>query len=251
MEKVLSCFFTAEDALSLLLKDIKSAKEKLILTLPTDKLNRQYESVVLDAIRSASKKGIIILGKAKETTYFNDNWTEFFHNSKDVTFPLITIDDKITWYGFPITELYFEDKNFRYLASINPIFRISGKYTNEMINSLCDLGNRVDESGAKLKLTEKSNNKSAIGLANYLAENEFCKKCGATMCLFRSSSGKYCLKCSKCGAYDYLTINTTNNYLNTIDATCPVCGNKLYAGLGKYGIYIKCSQGHFAKLSDI
>lgn len=245
-------FFAAEDAFNLLIKDIKSAKEKLIFTLPTDILNTQYESALLDSIRSASQKGITVLGKAGETVDLNDSWADFFHKSKDAVFPLITIDDKITWYGFPITELYFDDKNFRYIAPKSPIFRITGKYINEMINSLCDLGNRVTDSGAKLKLTEKSNEKSATDLANYLSENEFCKECGATMELFRGRSGKYSLKCSKCGKYDYLTVNTTNDYLNTIDATCSVCGNKLYAGLSmKYGIYVKCSQGHFTKLLDI
>ena len=240
-------YFSADDALENLLKDLKYAKKKIVITLPTDKLNPKYGVIIAETIQSVSKSGVTVVGKAKELINLNEAWKEHFYKSKDAAFPLIVIDDKVTWYGFPLSELYFEDKNYKFAASQSLIFRITGKHTNEMIHSLCDLDYYFNENGAKVKLMEKAGE----GLVDYIYETESCKKCGAPMKLSIGHSGKYIMKCSACGKTDMISIYTLNKYLDKVNAKCPFCGKDLYAHLGHYGLQAKCSNDHFIKLSKL
>lgn len=244
-------YYTSSEAWELLLKDIKSAKKKIVINLPTDKLNPQYESVIAETVKQQSRMGVAIIAKAKNTDNLNETWRKLAFRSKDTSFPLIIIDDKITWYGFPLSELFFEEKNSKFYALKSPIFRIVGKHTNEMIYSLCEVDYRVDDTGIKIKLIEKANNSAGKGLTEFIKKTETCKKCDASMDLSKSRNGKYMLKCSTCGSTDLLTVNTVNKYLGKINAKCSVCGKDLYAGVSKFGIYVKCNEGHFTKLSEL
>lgn len=249
--KNIKTFYSATDAIELLLKDIKSAKKKIVVTLPTDKLNSQYENIILDELKNQSRSGVAVIGKTKEIVGLSADWKDLLFKSKDASFPLIVIDDKETWYGFPLSELFFEDKNYRFLAPKSPIFRITGKHTNEMIASLCDLDYRVDEKGTRIRLIEKANNSAGKGLTQFIHDTETCKKCGAPMDLTKGHSGKYILKCSSCGSFDLLSVHTMNKFLDKVNAKCPVCGKDIYAGVGQFGIYVKCNNGHFTKLSEL
>ena len=235
--KNINAYFSANDALELLLKDIKSAKKRIIITLPTDKLNQTYERILSDAIKEQSRNGIEILGKAKDTEELTDVWAQILFKSKDAAFPLIVIDDRIVWYGFPLSELFFKDKNYRFLAPKSPIFRIVGKHTNEMIHSLCDLDYRIDDTnGMRVKLTEKKTLVTGHnGLSDYIHNNETCKKCGAAMNMTRGKSGKFCMKCSSCNTFDLIPVDTVNYYLDNANIQCSVCGRDLYARVGPYG----------------
>lgn len=249
--KNIKAFYTADDACELLLKDIKSAKKQVLITLPTDKLNPEYESAIADALKAQSRSGVAVTGKAKEIIGLNETWKNLLFKSKDASFPLIVIDDRVTWYGFPLSVLFFEDKNYKFYAPKSPIFRIIGKHTNEMIHSLCDLEYRVDDKGMKIRLLEKANSTAGKGLTEFIHNTETCKKCGAPMNLYKGHSGKYSLRCSSCGSFDLLSVHTMNNYLDKVNAKCSVCGKDIYSGVGKFGIYVKCNNGHFTKLSEL
>lgn len=234
-----------------MLKDLKSAKQKIVITLPTDKLNPEYENIISEELKKQSRSGIAVIGKSKEIMGLSDTWKSLLFKSKDASFPLIVVDDRVVWYGFPLSELFFEDKNYRFLAPKSPIFRITGKHTNEMISSLCDLDYRADDKGTRIKLIEKANNSAGKGLSEFIHDTETCKKCGTPMDLSRGHSGKYILKCSSCGAFDLLSVHTMNKFLDKNNAKCSVCGKDIYAGVGQFGIYVRCNNGHFTKLSEL
>ena len=244
-------YYDESEAKMSLLNDIKSAEKRIVISLPTDRLNAQYEALLATALKIQSQSGVTVIGKAKETEELNETWKKMLFKSKDAAFPLIVIDDRITWYGFPLVKLFFEDKNSKFIAVVNPIFRITGKHTNEMIHSLCDLDYRIDDNGMRVKLIEKTDVTKKSGLSVYIKNNETCKKCGAKMELHKGQSGKYCLKCSSCHAFDLLSVHTVNNYLDKINAKCSLCGKDIYAGVGKFGLYVKCNNGHFTKMSDL
>lgn len=249
--KNIKAFYTADDACELLLKDIKSAKNQIFITLPTDKLHPEYESAIADALKAQSRAGVTVTGKARGIIGLNETWKNLLFKSKDASFPLIVIDDRITWYGFPLSELFFADKNYKFYSPKSPIFRIIGKHTNEIIHSLCDLEYRVDDKGMRIRLSEKANSSAGKGLTEFINKTEACKKCGAPMNLYKGHSGKYSLRCSSCGSFDLLSVHTMNKYLDSVNAKCSVCGKDIYAGVGKFGIYVKCNNGHFTKLSEL
>ena len=68
-----------------------------------------------EELKKQSRSGIAVIGKSKEIVGLNDTWKNLLFKSKDASFPLVVVDDKVTWYGFPISELFFEDKNYRFL----------------------------------------------------------------------------------------------------------------------------------------
>lgn len=120
-----------------------------------------------------------------------------------------------------------------------------------MIHSLCDLEYRVDDKGMRIRLSEKANSTAGKGLTEFIHDTEACKKCGAPMNLYKGHSGKHSLRCSSCGSFDLLSVHTMNKYLDKVNAKCSVCGKDIYAGVGKFGIYVKCNNGHFTKLSEL
>jgi len=244
-------YYNTADAWEHLCKDIKSAKNKIVITLPTDKLNEQYDSLIYDEIRKRARAGVSVLCKAKEIAELNEKWKDLTYRSKDAAFPLIVIDDRVTWYGFPIVDLFFRDKNYQFIAKNSLVFRITGKHTNEIIYSLCDLDYRIDDRGMRIRLVEKTNSSVVKGLDEFIQQEERCVKCKSPMRLQHTHSGKHILKCSKCGSTDFLSKFTLNKYLDKINAKCAVCGKDVYAGIGPYGIYVKCSEEHYTKLSDL
>jgi predicted molibdopterin-dependent oxidoreductase YjgC len=165
-------------------------------------------------------------------------------------FPLITIDDKITWYGFPVTELFFEEKNNRYLARKSPIFKITGEHANGKIISLCNLEDRLDEKNHKIKIVEKGFNKHN-GLAQFIKSTEKCKICGESMELVKNRNGKLSLKCSDCEMNANLTTDILNNYIAKNRNKCRHCGGSVSACIGPYGLYLRCIDGHCTNLSDL
>lgn len=249
--KNIRLYHSAHEAWELLCKDIDSAKKKIVITLPTDNLNEQYNDVIYDAISKRARAGVIILCKAKKTAKLDEKWKSLTYRSKDTVFPLFVIDDRITWYGFPVVDLFFEDKEYQFVAKKSPVFRITGKHTNEMIYSLCDLDYRIDDRGIRIRMTEKINSSAGRGFDKFIQDEEKCKECGSQMKLHMTYNGKYMIKCSKCGHTDFISKFTLNKYLDKINAKCAVCGKEIYAGIGPYGIYVKCSGGHYTKLSEI
>lgn len=244
-------YYGASSCIDTLIKDIKSAKKRIIITLPTDKINVEYSALISDGIKTLAHSGVTVIGKAKEVDNLDLIWKNMLYKSKDAAFPLIVIDDRIIWYGFPLSELYFEGKSFKIFSPNSPIFRITGKHTNEMIYSLCDLEHYTDENGTIHKLSEKIKDSTGTTLDSYIQKTEKCKKCGTPMRLNVGHSGKITMKCHQCNTIDLITVNTMNNYLNKVNKKCSVCHNNLYSGVSKYGLYVKCSNGHFTKLNEL
>lgn len=244
-------YYSASSCIDTLIKDIKSAKKRIVITLPTDKSNTKYSSLIADGIKALAHSGVSVIGKAKEVDNLDVIWKSILYKSKDASFPLIVIDDRIVWYGFPLTELYFEGKNFKIFSPDSPVFRITGKHTNEMIYSLCDLEHYTDENGTIYKLSEKIKDSAGTTLDSYIQKTEKCKNCRTPMRLNVGHSGKLTMKCHQCNTNDLLTVNTMNNYLEKVNKKCPVCGKALYSGVSKFGLYVKCSNGHFTKLNEL
>lgn len=89
------------------------------------------------------------------------------------------------------------------------------------------------------------------GLSAYIYKTEKCPKCGQSMSLMRSRYGKCYLKCSSCGDMEYLTKDMVNEYIELKHITCPIHHCQLHAGLSKYGIFVRCVNGHFLKPDEI
>lgn len=153
----------------------------------------------------------------------------------------------------------------------NAIVRIKGRNTVEILKSLTDIENIAVNHSIKRLVSKKdrmvsnsiadsninefdSGDLSNYGLGAFIEEKEFCSVCKNHMILAKNAKGKVYLKCSNknCKEIKYLTVNQINYYINSHNIKCPKKdGGELKGGLSRYGLYVRCSCGHFLKPDEI
>ena len=248
--------------------DVQKAREKIVISIPDGKLDAETQASVLKIILDACKNGIRILCKTNGYEELPDGWKNIAWASEDAVFPLIVVDDKVAWYGFPKSRGMFRDGNSGFMTVCQTVYRIRGEHTLEMIKAFSDLEYRL-VNGQRKPLLEKNgktgpvkdnggdtpedDGKGTAGLDAFVRKMEKCPKCKSPMTVTRSRQGKVFLKCSSssCKEIAYLTPEVTNWYIDREHVTCPIHHCGIHAALGKYGIYIRCDQGHFLKPDEI
>lgn len=88
-------------------------------------------------------------------------------------------------------------------------------------------------------------------LGDYVENNILCKECGKKLELVRNSRGICYLKGKECTHVEYLTPDQVNRYIAYYKKLCPIHGCSISSGVSKYGVYVRCEQGHFMKPDEI
>lgn len=243
-------------------KDIILAQNKIIVSLPDGK--REYNDPILKLLKDAKESGIQVLCKASNYSGLPNDWKEISCESENAVFPLISIDDKIIWYGLPSFKGKFTDGAWGFLTVLPLVFRLTGEHTVNLIKSLSDI-DYIEKNGKRSVLKEKheitASDKESIGtngsdeesgLAEFIYENVKCSKCGnSTELKYGHKSGKAYLKCPSCGNLDYITADEVNEYIDSNHIVCPKHHCHIHASLGKYGVYVRCNAGHYIRLSEL
>lgn len=253
-----SCFEECSESLK---KDLSKAKNRIIVSIPDGQLDPESEKTLLTWLQQEAGNGIRVLMKSNDYQSLPVAWKTMCWGTDDAVFPVILIDDSVVWYGVPDARLMFKDGNWGYSTVCKTIFRITGEHTVELLKSLSDLEYRTVEHQRKplleksskdtVNIDEDSDGKEAAGLSKFAEEYSKCPKCKSAMKLMRSRAGKVFLKCPSCANMEYLTPDFTNWYISKKYIRCPKCNSGLRAGLGSYGIYVKCDNGHFIKPDEI
>ena len=246
--------------------DVQKAREKIVISIPDGKLDAETQMSVLKIIQDASKNGIRVLCKTNGYEDLPDGWKSIAWASENAVFPLIVIDDKVAWYGFPKSRGMFQDGNYGFKTVCQTVYRIKGEHTLEMIKAFSDLEYRL-VNGQRKPLLEKrgkidpnrddngheDNGKESAGIDAFVRKMEKCPKCKSPMTVTRSRQGRVFMKCTSpsCKKIAYLTPEVTNWYIDREQVMCPIHHCGIHAALGKYGIYIRCEQGHYLKADEI
>ena len=269
------CYYEyLEEAIDDFRMDVSKAREKIVISIPDGELDAETQGTVLKIITDADRNGIRVLCKTNGYEKLPDGWKNIAWASENAIFPLIMIDDKVAWYGLPKSKGRFSDGNNGYFTVCHTVYRIKGEHTLEMIKAFSDYEYR-EVNGQRKPLLEKSGSdsgggsrpitdggsgnsggddgKGPAGLDGFVRKMEKCPKCKSPMTVTRSMKGKVFLKCtsSTCKEIAYLTPEVTNWYINRENVTCPIHHCGIQAGLGKFGIYVRCDQGHFLKPDEI
>lgn len=253
-----ACFDECSEVLK---KDLGKAKNRILISIPDGQLDFKSEEIVLSWIQQEVSNGISILMKSNDYQSLPQGWKNLCWGADNAIFPILLIDDNVAWYGIPDSRLMFKDGNCGYTTVCKTIFRITGDHTIELIKSLSDLEYRTVEHQRK-PLREKtsrdatnskdeSEGKESAGLSKFVEEYSKCRKYKGVMKLVRSKAGKVFLKCPICADMEYLTPEFTNWYISKNYVRCPKCNRGLMAGVGRYGIYVKCDIGHYIKPDEI
>lgn len=253
-------------ALEDLLSDIAKARKQIVISIPDGELDLETESDIFDALIAVKANGIKILCKSKDCDSLPDNWKKITVPSDNAVFPIILIDNKSMWYGLPKAKGTFRDGTSESYVVCQTIYRITGDHTIELIKAFSDLelqaydGSRMAIQNAKsIKSTATADGVTVVyvedepSMVDYVHNYFKCAKCGSPMNLIRSRAGKCFMKCSSkgCGETALLDKDDANAYLNKYNVKCSKCNCSLQAGANRYGLYVKCSNGHFFKPDEV
>jgi hypothetical protein len=250
-----------EQYIELLCTDLVKAKVKIVISLPSGELFAETESKIFHAVSDAKKKGIQVLIKTNGFASLPESWKEYTWGTDNAIFPLIVIDDRITWYGVPQAPWKFVDGNNGYGTVCHIICRIVGEHTAEIIRSLSELEYR-ETAGQKTPLTARDNGAKVdednhddgmqlAGLAAYVSETRKCTHCRKPLVMLKGKSGKTILWCKECKKTELLSPEEINHYIYLNHVKCPHHKCDVEAKLGKYGLYIRCDSGHYLKPEEI
>lgn len=236
-------------------EDISTASKVIYISLPTGNLSQISEEKILNLICKKKDQGIQVFIKCNDYEHLPSNWKKHALGTENATFPIIMIDDRITWYGVPYASWEFRDGNTAYLTSCPIAFRIDGEKTAELIKSLSDLEYK-EVNGNKTKLSVgmqafAETTYGAMGLAAYVAKNKKCQLCKNPLEMRKGKSGKTILWCNECKKTFLLTPEDVNHYMCVNHIVCPEHKISMTAKVGQYGLYIKCDYGHYVKLEEI
>lgn len=256
--KNIALYLEQKDCINQFINDLNTATQQIVVSIPDGRLDKDA-SIILKEIQNVSRRGIDVFIKTKDFESLPDEWKSNCIKSDNAVFPMVSIDDKIIWYGLPVGKGGFKVKEWTFLTVCPIIARLKGENTVDLLMSLTEL-QMVESDKKKMPLEIKqivdeeiSGNKSNLGLAKFLSQKQFCPECKSHLIMAKGRTGKFYLKCSKSGCKhsEFITVDMINHYINMYDVTCPVDHGELQGRLGQYGVYIHCDCGHNLKLDQI
>lgn len=248
-----------------LISDIEKAKNKIVISLPSSEMNIEFNKQIYNSLLQARRNFVSVYVKAIDYKSLPPDWKKISCTSENAIFPLIVIDDSVVWYGLPLAKGQFKGKsNMSFVTVLQLYFRLSGKYTVDMIRSLTDIDMKVIDNIRKPLVggqigdqetgsdTEFGNKLS--GIHAYVNKYVRCQVCNKPMTVVRSFKGKVYLKCSS-GNNDhnsFLTKDIVNVYISHATPTCPQCRSNIKkCGVSKFGLWVMCDNGHYPKADEI
>lgn len=252
------CDYVAlEDAIEDFGLDVNNAHDKIVISIPDGELDIETQNEVLKIIENASQRGIHVLCKTKDYASLPEGWKSITWASENAIFPMIIIDDKILWYGFPKSSGRFHDGTTTYKTVCQTVYRIQGEHTIETIKAFSEFETR-EVNGNKTPLIPKTgliggDGTGTAGLDAFIHEKEKCVKCKSPMKLAKGATGKFFMRCTSkgCNETKMLTREFVDWYIMSRHVNCPIHNCDIEAKIGKYGLYIKCDMGHNLKLDEI
>lgn len=254
--KNIRLYLEQEECVNQFVKDLNTAKQRVIVSIPDSKLNKDA-NIVLRELGNVARRGIDVFIKSKDCEALPDEWKANCIKSDNAVFPMVSIDDKIIWYGLPVGIGGFKVKNRNFLTVCPVIARMKGEKTVDLLLSLSEM-EMVEEDNKKIPLEimkvvmgKVAKSTSKPGLSKYLSQKQYCPDCKSHLTMAKGRT--YYLKCSKAGCKhsEFITVDMINHYINIHDVTCPLDHGELQGRLGPYGVYIHCDCGHNLRLDQI
>ena len=244
-------------------EDLSRAEQEIIISIPDGKLDFINQAEVLFELDQINNKGIEVVGKSSDYEVLSPEWRKYIWKTDEKTFPLVFIDDKILWYGLPMSEGLLKDKKKSYVSSYKNYFRITAKKTVEVLQNMTNIRSRVVDNMTKTITTKSYDNVREVykedvtqeklkGLDLYVHENVMCPKCGAPMKLAKVN--KVFLKCSSCSNTSVLDKNIVEEYVSECRPLCPIHKTPLNVrfSYNTHSFIVKCEAfDHKLNIEDI
>lgn len=242
-----------------LASDIAGAKQRIVISIPDGKLLEPYDSDFCSSLRAAKKRGIELLMKCTNPQELPSVLRGQVWESEDAVFPLLLIDNKVCWYGMPLSVGRVRLANgMSVQTAMQTPFRITGENAINMIGSVTELETR-EADGIRVSLKQRGNASqntasatATDGLAQFIKEHRVCKKCKAPMRMVRGRKSFF-LACTnkRCDATELLDPGYVDHYICVSRVRCPKCGSGLHAAVNNYGIHLRCEKGCYVNVNQV
>lgn len=248
-------YLEPKEYMELFLKDISNSRGKIVISFPDGGIDSEYEDIICSHLEEKKKQGIEVLIKCNDYANLPERWKKYTWGTDNAIFPVIIIDEKITWYGVPQATWKFVDGDYGYNTVCPIACRIKGEHTAEMIRSLSDIEYR-ETAGGRTQLLPRpeaagDNPTGPSGLASYVSKYKKCPECKQSLNMTKGKSGKTILWCKECKKTHLLSPDDINHYMLINHVKCPLHKCDMEAKVGKWGLYIRCDAGHNIKPEEI
>ena len=238
------------------LKDISSAKKEILIDIPDGTSSSdEFCNKLVRSISDLKSHGIKAVIRTNNKNEIPSVIRDIAIENQYITNPVAIIDKEIAWYGMPSSksDFFVEDKKIP--TQYRLIARFKGKHFSQSLYGLMEMNRTIDNSEEKIEKNEGKYNT----FASYVRGEMKCSKCGSSLQLRKSKSGKFFLGCSNypnCDNTEQLNKEMVEEYFYLYDKLgkrCPQCKTSLEAKSGPYGIYVSCcgSKKHFYKLDEV
>lgn len=243
-----SFYFDADRAFDALREDMSLATNLIDVVLPHYNWTMDALEPLIVQILGASRAGVKIqIWTSDDSDYLPFRLKRFYAGVSKANQPMLIIDNELAWCGLPLkmNESYPE-WSVRYNDVLPACISVCGHHTVATLKSLAE----IKMSATAQEMDAMTRGKDS-GLNEYVSSHFKCIKCRGDISVVWSTKGKPFVVCKKCKHKDFLTTSMVNGYITDEYVKCPRCRSRIYAGLSQYGLYIKCSQGHFLKPHEI
>lgn len=138
------------EASSQLDRDIRSCKERVSISVAGGHLADKYNGMVLDSIQASDARGVDVSCMVRSAADVTNNWMGYCRQSS-TTFPLTLIDEKVAWYGMPVTEGEVRSSVFSRDSSSPIAIRIAGGHAVASLGGLTYTSKKEKGSSGKAK----------------------------------------------------------------------------------------------------
>lgn len=231
------------------LGDLYKAKLSVVMVIPEGKMEQELADRISEYILYAQRLGTKVFVKAAFDAKIPGSLSEMVERSKNATFPLTIIDERVVWYGMPYLDANFVIQGTKLETKTWYSFRFVGEKFTELIKAFAELDVIKDIHGHREKKETKDKLEKS-GLKGYIESKYTCPDCGAPLTLRKNRS--YYLGCKECRHTEYLTTDMVNAYICKTGYVCGKHWGVPTAKLGKYGVYVHCeSGGHFIDVGEL
>ena len=254
---ILRTFETNEGEVEFL-NDIDSAKREILIDIPDGISSGDGFCTKLARLISVLKShGVKVVIRTNNKNGIPTGIRDLVIENQYITNPVAIIDNEIVWYGMPASKSDFIVDDKRIPTQYRLITRFKGKHFAQSLYGLMEMNRTIDNSNSEERI--KTDEGKYNTFASYVHGEVKCSKCGDSLQLRKSKTGKFFLGCSNypnCKNSEQISTEMVEEYLYLYDKLgkrCPQCKTSLEAKSGPYGVYICCcgSKKHIYKLDEV
>lgn len=237
----------AGDAYEQFEEDLLNAKKEVRIDIPDlPKRNKFLDSTFPEILEKVLDNGVPFMLRTGGLYSLPNKFSHYERYLDFILNPVAVIDEKVMWFGMPLSDAEFKAADEVAPISTRPVIRFEGSHTAKTVKSFLDMDERLSVIKPQLPYAERLKLRKVKNLRDYIEVNVKCEKCGEPMTLSRNENGVFTLYCTseQCNCTKRVDETMLHRYLKEYKpdgAKCKICGKPLIIKDGYRGCYFECT----------